>query len=123
MSGSDARQIIEEKLRRELFGPSGNEQSIGRPLDTNKKLVFQDPSECLGLFYDRDTGEEILTTEHPLQRYCAGVLYGSTRWSGRREATASSCSGSSDKLGVVSKILPILLISNQSNLNLKNLTN
>ena len=96
MSGSDARQIIEEKLRRELFGPSGNEQSIGRPLDTNKKLVFQDPSECYGLFYDRDTGEEILTTEHPLQRYCAGVLYGSTRWSGRREATASSCSGSSD---------------------------
>ena len=89
MSGSDARQNIEEKLRRELFGPSGNEQPIGRPLDTNKKLVFQDPSECYGLFYDRDTGEEILTTEHPLQRYCAGVLHSSTRWGEHCHAIAS----------------------------------
>lgn len=89
MSGSDARQIIEEKLRRELFGPSGNEQPIGRPLDTNKKLVFQDPSECYGLFYDRDTGEEILTTEHPLQRYCAGVLHSSTGWDEHCQTIAS----------------------------------
>ncbi|NKR43378.1 helicase [Rhodococcus hoagii] len=76
MSGVEARAIIETAVRRELFGPTLNEEPVGQPLDcTRPKLTFATKEAVQGQFYDRDTLEEILTRSDPLRRYGVGVLY------------------------------------------------
>ncbi len=77
MSGEEARNIVEEAVRRELFGPLGRGERLGEPLDISKGTVkFKSREDSYGRFHDAETGEEILTTSTPLDRYGIGVLHG-----------------------------------------------
>src|SRR4051812_15620613 len=76
MSGHEARAFIEDELRRELFGPLGDEQPAGKPLDcTSGTITFATAEEGRGQFHDAISKQEILTIGTPLQRYGIGVLY------------------------------------------------
>ena len=76
MSGFEARAIIEAELRRELFGPVGDEQPVGRPADcASGTISFASVEDSRGQFHDAATKNEILTIGTPLQRYGVGVLY------------------------------------------------
>ncbi|MFI1459425.1 helicase-related protein [Nocardia carnea] len=76
MSGLEARTIIENELRRELFGPVGGEEPAGKPVDCSGGTIsFSTAEESRGQFHDSITLEEILTIGSPLTRYGIGVLY------------------------------------------------
>ena len=72
MSGSDAREIMVDAIRRELFGPAIGEVKCGTPVDP-VKLSYEKLKK--GPIYDRQTGQEILFQTDPLHRYGIGVLY------------------------------------------------
>jgi hypothetical protein len=76
MSGLEARAIVEAELRRELFGPPGEEEPVGKPVDCADGLVkFTSAEESRGQFHDAVTKQEILTVGTPLSRYGIGVLH------------------------------------------------
>lgn len=76
MSGLEARAIVETELRRELFGPRGDEEPSGKPIDCGSGTInFATAEESRGQFHDATTLQEILTIGTPLQRYGIGVLY------------------------------------------------
>lgn len=76
MTGQEAREIVEAELRRELFGPLGNEDPRGKPIDCSTgSLHFESAEASRGQFHDATTLQEILTTGDPLRRYGVGVLY------------------------------------------------
>ncbi|AIY48213.1 helicase-related protein [Mycolicibacterium fortuitum] len=75
MSGLEARGIVEAELRRELFGPLG-EEVAGTPVDcTSGTITFTTAEESRGQFHDAATKQEILTIGTPLSRYGIGVLH------------------------------------------------
>jgi hypothetical protein len=83
MSGVEARAIIENELRREIFGPLGSEEPAGKPIDcTNGSITFSTAEESRGQFHDAHTLQEILTVGTPLSRYGIGVLYSGAKTSG-----------------------------------------
>ncbi len=76
MTGLEARAVVETELRRELFGPSGEEPK-GNPIDCSSgSLKFETAEASRGQFIDAITLEEILTNGDPLRRYGIGVLNG-----------------------------------------------
>jgi hypothetical protein len=76
MSGLEARAIVEAELRRELFGPLGDEKPTGKPVEcASGSITFAKADESRGQFHDATTKQEILTIGTPLQRYGIGVLY------------------------------------------------
>lgn len=75
MTGTEARDIVEAAVRRELFGPPDGEVPIGNPINcSGPSLTFQTKDDAKGQFHDRDTLEEVLTRSDPLRRYGVGVL-------------------------------------------------
>src|SRR5690606_2587910 len=76
MTGVEARQIIEDAVRRELFGPLPDEKPVGTPIDCSSGTVRFDSIEASrGQFYDATSLQEVLTQADPLHRYGVGVLY------------------------------------------------
>ncbi|MES2094207.1 MAG: helicase-related protein [Actinomycetota bacterium] len=76
MTGSEARDIVEAAVRRELFGPARDEAPVGVPLDCSGGSVrFESPEASRGQFHEATSLEEILTQSDPLRRYGIGVLY------------------------------------------------
>lgn len=76
MSGLEARRIMEAGVRRELFGPVGDEPPRGKPMDCSGGALHFDSIEASrGQFHDAATQQEILTQSDPLRRYGIGVLY------------------------------------------------
>lgn len=76
MSGLEARAIVEAELRRELFGPLGDEAPTGVPVDCSSgMLTFTTVEDSRGQFHDSHSLQEILTIGTPLTRYGIGVLY------------------------------------------------
>jgi hypothetical protein len=76
MTGSEARDIVETAVRRELFGPAHGETPLGVPLDCSSGSVhFESPEASRGQFHEATSLEEILTQSDPLRRYGIGVLY------------------------------------------------
>jgi len=76
MSGLEARAIVEAELRRELFGPLGSEEPVGKPIDCSSgTITFSSAEESRGQFHDSTTMQEILTVGSPLTRYGIGVLH------------------------------------------------
>ena len=82
MTGTDARDIVEAAVRRELFGPRPGEHPPGKPLDISAGPQFESWPATQGLWHDAATGQEILTDTEPLRRYCVGVLYPRSAQSG-----------------------------------------
>lgn len=77
MSGYSARRVIEDELRRELFGPLESDQPVGKPIDCSSgSILFETIEDSRGRFYDSSTMQEILNTGSPLSRYGVGVLHG-----------------------------------------------
>lgn len=76
MSGVQARAIVEEAVRRELFGPTTGGAREGAPLDiSGGRVRFPNAESARGRFHDQATGEEIFKGTNPLSRYGAGVLF------------------------------------------------
>lgn len=93
MSGLEARAIVEAELRRELFGPLGNEEPAGKPVDCSSgTLTFATAEESRGQFHDGGSLQEVLTIGTPLTRYGIGVLYSGAAVGG----TAIAGSGEED---------------------------
>ncbi|MEU2200623.1 helicase-related protein [Isoptericola sp. NPDC019482] len=83
MTGTEARQVVEDSVRRELFGPVPGQGPQGRPLDCSAgKVKFPTAEESRGVFHDAATLEEVLTQAEPLKRYGIGVLYSGAAASG-----------------------------------------
>ncbi len=62
MTGFGARAVVEAELRLELFGPSGEEDPNGNPIDRSSgSLRFETAEASRGQFFDAITLEEILT--------------------------------------------------------------
>jgi len=76
MSGLTARGIVEDAVRRELFGPAPDEPPRGQPLDCASGFIqFPTREAARGVWHDAATGQEILTGFDPLRRYGIGVLH------------------------------------------------
>ena len=76
MSDYSARRIIEDELRRELFGPLEMEVPPGTAVECSEgNIYFEIKEDSYGQLYDAATNQEILTTSTPLSRYGVGVLY------------------------------------------------
>ena len=76
MSGVTARTILEQAVRRELFGPPPGATPVGEPLDCSSGSVHFDTVEASRTqFHDASTGEEVLTQSDPLRRYGIGILH------------------------------------------------
>jgi hypothetical protein len=76
MSGLAARGIVEDAVRRELFGSVSGEAPRGQPLDCADGTVqFPTREAARGLWHDAATGQEVLTGFDPLRRYGIGVLH------------------------------------------------
>ncbi|MEK0264870.1 helicase-related protein [Bifidobacterium mongoliense] len=76
MSGIKARDAVEAAVRRELFGPSETDKFRGKPLDcSSRDIIFSSKDEARTVFFDKATGQEILSHTDPLHRYGVGVLY------------------------------------------------
>ena len=76
MSGADARDVMEQALRRELFGPAPGSDPVGSPLNCAATEVrFETIEASRGQFHDLATGQEVLTQSDPLRRYGIGVLH------------------------------------------------
>lgn len=100
MSGLDARNIIEAELRRELFGPIGDEEPVGNPIDCSSgTITFATAEESRGQFHDSATHQEILTLGNPLTRYGIGVLHSGASATGT--AIVESSENDVDLTGVV----------------------
>ena len=65
------REALLVALRRELFGPDPQGQSI----DCSLPIVFAEQQLAYGPFRDKNTGEEILQRDRPTKRYGIGLLY------------------------------------------------
>lgn len=77
MNGVEARGIIEDSVRHELFGPLDGESPRGQPLDCSLGSIrFNSKEESWGAWHDSRTFQEVLTESDPLHRYGVGVLYG-----------------------------------------------
>jgi hypothetical protein len=95
MTGAEARDRVEEAVRRELFGPSDDAAPQGHPLDCAGGAVhFGSWEASYGKFHDAATGQEILTQLDPLRRYGIGVLYGGAEVRGTRLAAGQPEPGS-----------------------------
>ncbi|WP_248616822.1 helicase-related protein [Paraoerskovia marina] len=71
-----ARQVMEDAVRRELVGPIGGGPPEGKAIDcSDGKVVFATWQEASGRFHDETSKEEVLTQDKPLRRYGVGVLY------------------------------------------------
>lgn len=80
MSGVNARDMMEDALRRELFGPTPGMAPVGTPLDCSAGEVrFETLESSRDRFHESSSGEEILTQSDPLRRYGIGVLHGAGR--------------------------------------------
>jgi hypothetical protein len=80
VSGLDARDVMEQALRRELFGPAPGSDPVGSPLDCAAGVVrFETVEASREQFYDLATGQEVLTQSDPLRRYGIGVLHSAGR--------------------------------------------
>lgn len=111
MSGSEAREIVEAAVRRELFGPTGAESPQGTPLDCSSGTVrFDSQDSSRGRFHEASTGEEILTQSDPLRRYGVGVLFNGGAI-GRTTSVSDSVDDDADNLTWVNG-----LASNESSL-------
>lgn len=76
MSEYNARQVVEDELRRELFGPLEMEGPLGTAVECSAgHIYFENKEDCYGQFHDAATNQEILTTGTPLSRYGIGVLH------------------------------------------------
>ena len=94
MTGLEARGIVEDAVRRELFGPTETEAPRGAPLDiSNGSIRFATKEDSRGLFHDQETGQEILTRSDPLRRYGIGVLFNGAA---TRGTSAPGASGEGD---------------------------
>jgi hypothetical protein len=101
MTGLAARHMVEAAVRRELFGPSGEEPPCGKPVDcTGGALHFGSWEESQGQFHDAGTLQEILTHNDPLRRYGIGVLHGGAEVRGTRLSGETPRSGESELTGV-----------------------
>lgn len=92
MSDYSARRIVEDELRRELFGPLEMEVPPGTAVECSEgNIYFERKEDSYGQLYDAATNQEILTTSTPLSRYGVGVLYpgGAPAGGGTREAASS----------------------------------
>lgn len=91
MTGTDARQIVEDSVRRELFGPIAGQEPQGKPVDCSTgKIRFATAEESRGVFHDETTLEEVLTQAEPVKRYGIGVLYSGAAASGTTIATTET---------------------------------
>ncbi|MBX7136311.1 MAG: hypothetical protein K1X67_26880 [Fimbriimonadaceae bacterium] len=109
MTGVEARAIVEDSVRRELFGPSLGEIPSGNPIDCSKlAITFETKADTNGQFHDRDTLEEILTRSDPLRRYGVGVLYSGGAASGSSGSANVNEDGGST-LGADSSDDPIVI--------------
>ena len=80
MSGVDARETIEAEVRRELFGPSSDEDPNGKAVCCQEGVInFDHLNDAWGQFHEVGTGEEIITNDSPFQRYGIGVLHSGAR--------------------------------------------
>lgn len=76
MTGLEARRIMESAVRRELFGPVGDEGPHGKPIDCSSGVIHFDSAEASrGQFHEASSRQEILTQSDPLRRYGIGVLH------------------------------------------------
>lgn len=83
MKPIEVRQAIEDRVRRELFGPSIQGAAEGTPWEGG----VVDPA--LKPYYQEKTGEEVLLWSSPLERYCVGILHGRVpNGGGNRDAEA-----------------------------------
>lgn len=100
MSGLEARAVVEAELRRELFGPPG-EESTGKPIDcTTGTITFATAEESRGQFHDAATKQEILTIGTPLTRYGIGVLYSGGATGGTAVDQAGTVDADLDLTGI-----------------------
>jgi hypothetical protein len=77
MNGSSARTMVENAVRRELFGPSDDEEPLGKAIDcSSRTLHFGTIEDSRGQFHDAASKQELLSQVHPLHRYGIGVLHG-----------------------------------------------
>jgi hypothetical protein len=80
MTGVDARNVMEQALRRELFGPAPSAEPVGSPLDcSGGRVRFETIEASREQFHDLLTGQEVLTQSDPLRRYGIGVLHSAGR--------------------------------------------
>jgi hypothetical protein len=97
MTGLEARQIIENGVRRELFGPIPGEAVEGAPLIiSGGSVVFENPEDARNVFVDSESGEEVITIGAPITRFGVGVLHPR---GGQKEPSATAVSNELD--GVV----------------------
>ena len=101
MTGVEARDLVEQAVRRELLGPSDDAPPQGRPVDcAGGALHFDSREASYGQFHDAATGQEILTQLDPLRRYGIGVLYGGAEVRGTRLAAGEPAEPGSETDGV-----------------------
>jgi hypothetical protein len=101
MTGVEARDIVEQAVRRELAGPATDAPPHGRPLHcAGGAIHFGSREASFGQFHDADTGQEILTQLDPLRRYGIGVLYGGAEVRGTRLAAGEPAEPGSETDGV-----------------------
>lgn len=101
MTGIEARDLVEEAVRRELLGPSDDAPPQGRAVECAGGTIHFDSWEAsYGQFHDADTGQEILTQLDPLRRYGIGVLYGGAEVRGTRLAAGEPAEPGSEIDGV-----------------------
>ena len=94
MSGLEARSIVEDAVRRELFGPAPGSEPRGNPVDcVNGSIHFETLEASRGQFHDATTLQELLTQSDPLRRYGIGVLYNG---GARRGSTMAAGSENAD---------------------------
>ena len=101
MTGVEARDLVEEAVRRELLGPADDGQPRGKAVNCAGGAIHFDSWEAsYGQFHDADTGQEILTQLDPLRRYGIGVLYGGAEVRGTRLAAGEPAEPGSEIDGV-----------------------
>lgn len=71
----NGRDTVEAQVRRELFGPSEQAERPGKPLDLSVPVRFKTWSDATGPWHDSDSGEEILSSVQPTNRYGVGLLF------------------------------------------------
>lgn len=101
MSGLEARSIVEDAVRRELFGPTPGSEPRGNPVDcASGSIHFETLEASRGQFHDATTLQELLTQSDPLRRYGIGVLYngGARRGTSMATSTENAVSDHTDDL-------------------------
>ena len=94
MSGLEARSIVEDAVRRELFGPALGSEPRGNPVDcASGSIHFETLEASRGQFHDATTLQELLTQSDPLRRYGIGVLYNGGARRGTSMATGTENAG------------------------------